>query len=233
MADIEIGTIRKLYCNTCKTVTSHEVKGLHSRREVQSAENQIIFSEEWEYRFWACRGCDTALLEEAYTNDGMINGTGNVFDSTYYPRRARELWPQRRYRHLDPKLRSIYKEVITTFNAGAMIACALCLRALLEGICVSKGITDEVAWGLEKKLMKLGEGNHVPSNIVEYLSSFKFIGDDAAHRLEARSPEELTSAIGVMEDLLNFLYDVEYELLTKAKKLAELRSKRSGAISAE
>jgi hypothetical protein len=147
-----------------------------------------------------------------------------IFNPTYHPQRASQARLQKKFRHLDTKLKSVYEEIISSFNAGAQIACAMCLRALLEGICVNKGIADQVAWGLENKLKKLEEGNHLPSNIVECLLSFKFIGDDAAHRLESPSKDELESAISVMEDLLNFLYEVEYELVQKAKNLAKYRS---------
>ena len=156
----------------------------------------------------------------------MFNfGNGEqIYDITYHPRREKQKWQRKRFRHLDPKLKAIYEEAIACFNTEAMIACGMCLRALLEGVCVNKGITDQVAWGLEKKLKQLETGNHLPSNIVEYLLSFKFIGDDAAHKLVSATRPELEAAIGVMGDLLNFLYEVEYELASKAQKLASLRS---------
>ncbi len=220
-----------MYCNSCKGETRHEVLATHTRRYdyIENEDTpypQLVFWEEWEYWFLACRGCDTSIQQVVYTHEGMFDpDQGNqILDISYYPRREKEVLQRKRFRHLDPKLESIYEEAIATFNADARFACGMCLRALLEGICVNKGITDDVAWGLEGKLKKLEEGNHLPPNIVEYLLSFKFIGDDAAHRLEAASRTELESAIGVMDDLLNFLYEVEYELLSKAQKLAKLRS---------
>jgi hypothetical protein len=48
--------------------------------------------------------------------------------------------------------------------------------------------------------------------------------DDAAHRLEAPSQDELRLAIEVMKDLLNFLYEIEYRLASKAKALAKKHS---------
>ncbi len=231
MAEINIGSIHKIYCNSCRGETRHELLAKHSRRydEVENEDTpypQLLFWEEWEYRFWTCRGCDTATLQILYTDAGMYNPDSNdqIFDVTYHPQRERQVWERKRFRHLDSKLEAIYSEAIACLNADAKIACGMCLRALLEGVCVNKGITDQSAWGLENKLKKLEEGNHLPSNIVEYLLSFKFIGDDAAHRLVAASRNELETAIGVMEDLLNFLYEVEYELASKAKRLAALRS---------
>jgi hypothetical protein len=231
MTKIEIGSIRKMYCNSCKGETHHEVLAVHSRQhdEIENEETpypQLVFWAEYEYRFWVCRGCDTATLEAAYTDVGMYdpNKDDYIYESDYYPQRERRVWAKKHFRHLDQKLGKIYKEAITCFNADANIACAMCLRALIEGVCVNKGITDQTAWGLENKLKKLEEGNHLPSNILECLLSFKFIGDDAAHRLLPATRNELEAAIGVMEDLLNFLYEAEYELVSKAQKLATLRS---------
>jgi hypothetical protein len=98
------------------------------------------------------------------------------------------------------------------------------LRALMEGICKDKGITDDQAWGFEAKLEKLKDDKHLPPNIAECLFSFKFMGDDAAHRLETPTQPELRLGVEVMEDLLNFMYEAEYQLSSKADKLAELRS---------
>lgn len=232
MFNIEIGSTRKLFCNTCKIETNHEVKAMHARTEdVYDEETgeppfaQVIYWENWEYRLWVCRGCDTAMLEEAYTDAGMYNPDTDKYieNSTLYPQRTRRVWPQKRFRYLDEKLKAIYQEVIIGFNAGIKIGCSMSLRALLEGVCVNKGITDEIAWGLEDKLKKMEVGNHLPPNIVECLLSFKFMGDDAAHKLEAPTKNELELAISVMEDLLNFLYEAEYELARKAKRLAENR----------
>jgi len=230
MSEVNMGSIKKIYCNTCRSDTNHEVIATHQRHydEIEGEHTlypQRVFWEEWRYRVWVCRGCDTTALEEAYTCDGMHHPDKDeyVYDSTYYPQRERFALRKRHFRHLDSKLQAVYTEVIATFNADAKIACAMCLRALLEGVCINKGITDKVAWGLEKKLRKIEEGNHLPHNIVASLLSFKFIGDDAAHKLLSATRKELEASIEVMGDLLNFLYEVEYELVSKAQKLSSLR----------
>src|SRR6266496_6797785 len=126
MPEIKIGSIKKLYCNTCKGETNHEVLATHQRRHDEiEGENtlypQRVYWEEWENRFWVCRGCDTATLEEAYTCDGMYHPDKEeyVYDSTYYPQRERFVWPRKRFRHLDQKLETIYTEAIATLNADA------------------------------------------------------------------------------------------------------------------
>ena len=77
MPDLELGAQEKLYCNTCKGDTHHELKAVHPREyyetQGQPPNEWLVFWEKFESRFWICCGCDTATLEEAYTNMGMIN----------------------------------------------------------------------------------------------------------------------------------------------------------------
>jgi len=219
-----IGSRKVIKCNTCKLQTNHGLKAIHTRHmeEEYDANDPYAFAQptwwvDFEYRLWVCLGCDTAVLEEAitpYTEDTY---------STFYPNRKGDQLDIKNFIRLDDKLRAVYREVVQSYNAGLRIICGMGLRALLEGICVNKGITDKKAYGLEAKLGKLEEYTHLPSNIVESLYSFKFIGDDAAHRLEATSQEELKLAIKVMEHLLTFLYDMEYELASKAQELGDRR----------
>ena len=225
--DIEKGAIQKLFCNTCKNRTNHLLDSKHTRWyfELENEEDEFpLWSEEWEYRFWICMGCDTAVLEEVY--NGPECSTDEDGDTLYvyatYPKRSSSELVPKRFSSIDNDLSEIYKEIIATFNSGLPILCAVGLRALLEGICVSKGITDEVSRGFEGKLNELKSGKHLPVNIVDGLHSFKFMGDNAAHRLVSPSRAELKLAIQIMEDLLNFLYEINYRLEITTKSLARV-----------
>jgi hypothetical protein len=91
------------------------------------------------------------------------------------------------------------------------------IRALLEGICVHEGITDEVVWKFEAKIDRLHTDNKIPESITEGLKSLKFIGDDAAHRLTSPSKHMLSVAIDLLEALLTHLYEAKFELHNKAE----------------
>jgi len=78
-------------------------------------------------------------------------------------------------------------------------------RALLEGICAQKGVEGRT---LYNKIDGLKQ--HLPANIVDSLHHFRFIGNEAAHELQAPSEAELRLAIEMTEDLLNFLYELIY-----------------------
>jgi hypothetical protein len=76
----------------------------------------------------------------------------------------------------------------------------------LEGICAEKGIEGR---NLHTKIDGLKV--YLPANIVDSLHRFRFVGNEAAHELQAPTEAELRLAIEVMEDLLNFLYELDYK----------------------
>ena len=213
MAELELGARRKIYCNTCRVKTNHELKFVHLGRydehveEIDESLPPYVYWQKREYRLWVCLGCDTAILEDALTREEWVDRDGNQeWESFYYPRRARQDLRKKHFRRLGGKLASIYREVIESFNAGLKVLCAVGLRALLEGICADKGITEGM---LHQKIDKLD--GYLPPNIVQSLHGFRFMGNEAAHNLQAPKLEELRLAIEVMEDLLNFLYELDYK----------------------
>ncbi len=112
--------------------------------------------------------------------------------------------------NLSPKLRQIYEETVRSFNGGCLVLCSIGLGALLEGICAEKGLTGKTRIN---DLIKF-----VPNlNVIQALIDFVDARNDAAHRLDARGRDEVKLAINVMEELLSFLYNLDYKaLLVKA-----------------
>jgi hypothetical protein len=215
MSKLDIGAVRKIFCNTCKVETKHELNTIHKRHWDEypldkDEYSQPSYWEEYQFRLWVCRGCDTAVLEEAFTSIGMGGPNEQKWASSFYPKRAFRALPQKRFIRLDEKLSNIHREVIDSFNDGMPILCAIGLRALLEGICAEKEIEGR---NLQQKIDNLD--TILPANIVTSLHGFRFMGNLAAHELEASGENELKLAIEVIEDLLNFLYELDY----KAQKL--------------
>jgi hypothetical protein len=62
----------------------------------------------------------------------------------------------------------------------------------------------------------------LPQNIVSNLHSIRFIGNEAAHKLSSPSTNELRLAIELCEDLLNYIYELDY----KARSLSASRKSR-------
>jgi hypothetical protein len=164
------------------------------------------------YRLWICMGCEKGLLEEEYWNDAMPE---DCADFEYFPKRSQHSLIPKSYSKLKPELRTIYQEAITCYNEKALILCTAGLRALLEGICQDKRIKGK---NLKAKIEGLKP--ILPNkNIIRNLHHFRFMGNDAVHELAAPNPSEVALAISVIEDLLNFFYELDY----KASQLREMR----------
>ena len=96
---------------------------------------------------------------------------------------------------------------------------------MLEGICVIEGIDDKVAWGLARKIEKLKELPNIPASIIDGLNGLKFIGDDAAHRLNATDKHTLSLSIDLVESLLIHLYEARIDLVRKAEMVRATHNK--------
>jgi hypothetical protein len=222
----------KIYCNTCKGETNHDIKSTHDQSYHEEYEDHgqkfLGYYEETKYRFLVCRGCDTATLEEKWTNAGMHDHNGNQIYSYYYHPKRKNLGERenKRFHHVDKKLDETYKEIITAFQQGLGIVTAMGVRALLEGICVLEGIDDKKAWGLAKKIEKLKDSSNIPDSIIDGLKGIKFIGDDAAHRLTTCDKQSLSSAIDLLESLMIHMYETKIDLERKAAILTKAHNKQ-------
>ena len=202
-SDLQIYSIEKIYCNTCKLSTNHELVYAHEREVIDGNINQQLT-----YRLWVCRGCDTATMqEELLALPGNLNEELELF---YHPARSEHHLSTQIFSQLSDHLYFIYRQIIDTFNNKSYTLCAIGIRALIEGICVEKKVTGR---SLYNKIE--GLSTHLPPNIVSSLQQLRFMGNKAAHELNAPLESELRLAIEVMEDIISFLYELSY----KAKNL--------------
>jgi len=208
-----------IFCNHCKCETEHVLEGNTSRDYPNFDDGQLSFVERIIYRFWGCLGCKTGLLEECYIFD-VTDETykdEKLWYFKYFPTRNEFQIQTKKFNKLSEKLNNIYTEMLGAFNNNLHVLCALSIRSLIEGICADKRIS-----GQNLKL-KIDNMVHIlPANIVKNLHSIRFIGNEAAHELSAPSDAELRLAIELCEDLLNFIYELNY----KAQNLTAARKKR-------
>jgi hypothetical protein len=160
-----------------------------------------LVEESW--RLLACAGCDDVTLEK--TSSVVLDGE-ELTDVEFYPERRKTHHRAKLYRNLPLRLSRIYAETISAHNNELHILTAAGLRALLEGICYYKGIKGN---NLSEKIDALG--TYLPKNIVESLHTFRFLGNLALHQLEQPKKDDLSLAIEVIEDLLNYFYELKYK----------------------
>jgi hypothetical protein len=237
--DLAVGDLVRFMCNLCRIETIQKLETIHSvlRFEGYYNTNDIWdggeFPKELEvqYQFYVCQGCGAACLHEAtrvlIESEFMFssfsptrlppdNVTG-YWDNSPPP----EKLSPKSYNGLPKKLEIVYREAIQAYNADMLLSCAIIMRALIEGVCVEKEITDTDAYGLQKKLNLLKDRKILPENVVEGLSVFKFMGDNAAHHLEISDKQTIKLALEVIEDVLNGLFEVNYRLTLNARMLKD------------
>lgn len=221
----------RVFCNGCKSETNHVLNAKHERTEEYPLwVHEPTEIERWVYRMWVCAGCDRATLE-IQRFDWLRGSLGKPeIEYFYFPKRKRSEHQPKLFKKLPEKLERIYKEAVHAFNEKLHILCAAGLRALIEGICADKGLEGA---NLEKKIE--GLKTLLPENIVKNIHSFRFIGNDAVHELKPPTAVDLRLAIEVSEDLLNFLYDLDYktERLALRRQERVVKAKAAGETAAE
>lgn len=199
----------RIFCNTCRNYTIHELVYTHTPEQLNFLDPDSVEETETMFaKLWACRGCQRVTLQEISMDEG-----GEEIGSEFYPTREKHLLHRKSFLQLNDKLTKIYEETLICYNNESLILCATGLRALLEGVCADKGISGR---NLMAKINNLN--TLLPGNIVDSLHHFRFIGNNAVHQLTAPSIKDLRSAIEVMEDLLNFLYDLDYKAANLSRK---------------
>ncbi len=122
----------------------------------------------YRYSLWSCAGCDEATLEcqvawqSAFPQDEEEwedNGPQDYFP----PRRIDSIKPKV-FVNIKPEVDQLYKELVVCLNQDCPLLSTIGLRALIEGICADKGITDG---NLEQKINGLHNSrrNHTSAGV--------------------------------------------------------------------
>jgi hypothetical protein len=209
-----------IFCNCCRRQTRHKHAWNGKREDIDESGKDYDgsqFVESTVFATWICLGCETAVLEERYTNDGMRSEDIDIiWSSTFHPPRERFKIRKKHFQNLPSNLDKIYGEILLSLNAEAWLLSAVGLRTLIEGICKNKEIEGANLYTQIDGLNKI-----LPPNIVKNLHSLRFMGNYAAHELTPPAPEELRLALDICEDLLNYLYELDY----KSARLGSLTSR--------
>lgn len=216
---------RLIFCNECTRETNHICK-LHEYSSFPvendadlldfvtnnpdfNMEDYIRTYEISGYLLWACAGCDTWTVEKYYAwipegEDPPLSDR-DTFSSNFIPERTKFHAQDKQFHHLSPVLEGIYREIIHSYNYNLRVLCAVGIRMLVEGICADHEIQGKTVAQKIDGLTAI-----LPSNIVNHLHGLRFMGNEAAHELIPPDQEELHLAISLVEDILNFLYELDY-----------------------
>lgn len=212
----------KIHCNSCGQLTWHtesaELTRDYTVPEAPEPGDRPVQEVYTGYEILTCLGCDVSSFRTWTSVDGEFITELESF----YPPRTLGLIQPKNFRKVERKLGTIYKEIIEAFNARSHILCAAGLRALLEGICKERGVRGRT---LGEKIDSLDEW--VPTSVVKNLHGYRFLGNEALHRLDTPDAEDLALAIDVVEDVMNAIYELDY----KSGRLMQRLTERNGVGS--
>jgi hypothetical protein len=193
------------YCESGKVVLGSEFDLTHGRIDYTADFRN-------DYQIIKCSGCDTISYRSFnyYSEYQDIDNNGTWEER--YPASVRRI--KKELKHLPPTLTKIYEEVIITYNNDSFILCAAGIRAVLEGICKDKGITDGA---LEKKIINMREKGFISQQHEDILHKLRFLGNDALHDLQTPTKKEIDAALDIIEHIIESLY----EILRKASILKQ------------
>lgn len=199
----------KIFCNNCRKNTNHTLEYVRTPESLETLEyDPTETTVRTMAKVWACGGCEHVTLQEISYDEA-----NEEIGSEFYPSREKHHHIRKSFLQLNAKLTQIYDEIIIAYNNESPILCATGLRALLEGVCDDKNIAGRSLMAKIDNLSSL-----LPGNLVKSLHHYRFIGNEAVHELTAPPMDELRSTIEVMEDLLNFLYDLDYKAANLSRK---------------
>lgn len=230
-----------LLCAECSRGTNHKVLGSIDVND-EDPDCQWIYSID-NYQIIQCQGCKTISFRHlnyfSERDDRDSDGSDGRIEYLY-PKRDTAFHKRKDFLEVPEVLRRIHYETIESFNNECFTLCAAGLRVLVEGICVNQSVTDgpvEVpASGggtkiirkdnLEGKIAGLCEKGFLTKYYADILHQHRYLGNEALHRLEQPSQEELRLAVVIIEHIFEQLYEIP----NKANELQRKKEHRKNKI---
>lgn len=148
-----------------------------------------------------------------------------------------EIYPDqrgsKRHREASPSLRGeehripdnvwkMYWETLEAINAGIKTLAGGGLRAIVEAICLDKGIE---AGRLYDKIEELAKKQLITPTEALFLHEERFLGNAALHEMSTPSVQDLEDGLGIIEGLIS----TTYILPSKYERMKQRREARNAA----
>lgn len=215
----------KSYCSTCSRPTNQKVL---KQEEIKYHEEETGWWDETIFQIIQCMGCDAISFRKLYNDISYQQYDDH--DTTIqelFPNRGIHSRPTKAYRNLPIDIKKIYQETIDAYNNQLTLLTSVGIRAILEAICIDKAIAEGdiknskgkivISRNLDGKISGLSTKGHLTSDNAEILHELRFLGNAAVHELSAPSIEELNIAIGIIELVIDSIYDVKHKAQILAK----------------
>ena len=234
-------TKQKFRCEICQTERFHKLQfakttGIFGESESNKMPYWFLLDV---WMIWKCSKCGRFVFESAVHSPGWFEGdwdetdyefigsrsmvslpTNSLTDDRAIEVRSDDLMP-RVFAHVPKKIYQAYGEIVRAHNNELWILGTVGLRSVLEEIADDKKVAAKNEY-LRKKIQMLTTLG-LSEKLVQSLEGVKVLGDRAAHQLVPAKKEDLRVAIYAVEEILNFVYELE----PKTKQLNRHRKKRA------
>lgn len=232
---MKVGGIVKNYCVNCSNKTNHRVIAVDAiMPEYHEYDISFYFS------IVKCLGCaESSFRKESHDAENMYQDE----NGEYTPEISVDIYPPVLYKHrrlensymLPLTIASVYDESINALKAGCKILSGAGFRAIIEAVCIDKGVSGR---DLESKINNLVKKGFITKNESDRLHSIRFIGNDSIHEMKVPQQEQLELVLSIVEHLLNNLYLIDAQAKVKLERVIsdyhdfeELLNKRIGSFS--
>ena len=218
----------KSFCSTCLRPTNHKVL---KEEIINYQEDETTWWDDTKYQIIQCMGCDTISFRQLY-NDASMQQHYDQDTTTQelYPKRGIHSRQIKAYRNVPVDIKKVYLETVEAYNNNLTLLSGVGVRAVLEGICIDKGIKEGTfknslgkeikSKALDGKIIGLATNGYLTSDNAEVLHELRFLGNAAVHELSNPSIEDLSIAIDIIELVLDNIYELKH----KAKRLTRKRT---------
>ena len=188
-------------CNSCGRRTNHDVVVAHSKNGEEEGWGWWAI----EYQVLRCLGCDTiSFRESSWNSENIDHETGGpLVEEKLFPDRNSTRRPITGYEHFPPKTRRIYSEVLNSLGISCWLLTAIGLRTLIESICLDQKCKKK---NLKERITELATKGLLSKVQAQVLHNHRFLGNLAAHEIEAPQPLEILAALEIAETLLKTIY---------------------------
>lgn len=202
---INMAKAYKCYCPKCKQITNHAI--LQEASEGSEPLDDFFWKET--YKLVKCYGCESVSFNTEYFDETTVafdefGEEQQVPIQHNYPYEIGDIEIIRRY-NMPSNVYNFYTETVSAINEGSFLLAAAGFRAIIEGICLDKGINSR-SDNLEKKIDKLQTNGFITKNDRDRLHAVRFLGNQSVHQLEKPTKRQISAVYEIVFSLLNSLY---------------------------
>ena len=202
-------------CRACSFDTEHDVRNnfetmaapIQDRSALTAGQGRLFTRTR--VQVLECRVCTCISFRQR--SDGDAAWTVYPNPEVRRPCMSKDLLPV--------NVRKLYLETVQAVDGGCLTLTAAGMRAVVEAICQQHGCKGQ---DLQEKISKLKRNSPLSACEANALHMHRVFGNEALHKMQTPSLEEVLDALEILEHLLKTLFELPH----RTKKLTRMHAAR-------